>query len=809
MDMDCNENLSIKNLYSHPDKLLTEHLEEVFEFSRRLWERSKCNLPVELSGDKFGKLIGAIAYLHDLGKGTPYFQERLLKGKAHEEGLHRHSLLGAVYFVWRLRDELELDELLLGYLIIRAHHSSLGSSLDSVYKWGRSMRCILSLFPKLDSELSNLNLKRELKMLVNSNPEITLLEPTYRTLSDELLVWVNEKLEGLGFSRKTEIRPRFSELTASLKVFGRRPKEVEDTVARVFSSKGRVKLLYAFSLLISADRYSAAGYHEVYTSPFPFSLKQMEVILNTLSSSSVGSCHLNELRSKAYCEAMEAIEKAPPNLPLILQLPTGLGKTTINLGLASRELYMKNSHLIYTLPFTSIIDQVYDNYRGFSELSGIKDSYSIIKMHHASPKYFEETGEGDELPPDLGLSVFEDWGGAIIITTFVQLFDTILRGKPSPVRKFHRFADSTVILDEPQAIPVKYWELIGEVIDELSRNMNIRFIISTATLPYLIKEGYHLIANPEQYYLNRYNLNLMLDLDNIDDLVQLVSAEILKGKRILVMLNTVASAKEVYRKLKERHGDLSISFLARSVPPIIRSRRLVELMRGDIQVIVSTQVVEAGVDLDVDIAFRDFAPLDSIIQTCGRVNRHGLRGRGEVFLVKLRDPRTKRFYYSYIYDPILTRVTEEVLSSASVISEPDLLNTLSTYFSKVKEFKDTSAFKESWLKGRFDELDKFSLISAFWEIPIYVELDERSRELWLDLKRALRIEDRAERFRRLELIKPKIYSRLVTVGVNKLYRNLALKDKPFWRVPLEDLNLYYNPEVGLDLPEGDGGYILV
>ena len=327
---------------------------------------------------------------------------------------------------------------------------------------------------------------------------------------------------------------------------------------------------------------------------------------------------------------------------------------------------------------------------------------------------------------------FENWQSKIISTTFVQLLNTIFKiGKNSIVNRFHRLANSVIILDEVQAIDDKYYKIISEFISIMARQYNCYIILVTATMPMLL-DTIDLIEDKEKYFrkLNRINIinnsESEITLDEFEDIV-LEDIRENKDKSFLIVLNTVKSSKNIYKYLKE-NTDRDIIYLSTEIYPKLRLEKINKIKnRNKKYVVVSTQLIEAGVDIDMDIVYRDFSTLDSINQTAGRANRNGVGGKGIVKLYKIVD--NDRRICNYIYPRYLLNATEEVLDGKYIIEEKDIYDCNKEYFLKVKNrlSNDTSdELLDLILKLQFKKFrDKFELIEndEFRRVDIIVNAD--------------------------------------------------------------------------------------
>lgn len=327
---------------------------------------------------------------------------------------------------------------------------------------------------------------------------------------------------------------------------------------------------------------------------------------------------------------------------------------------------------------------------------------------------------------------FENWQSKIISTTFVQLLNTIFKiGKNSIVNRFHRLANSVIILDEVQAIDDKYYKIISEFISIMARQYNCYIILVTATMPMLL-DTIDLIEDKEKYFRKLNRINIINNSESeitLDEFEDIVLEDILenKDKSFLIVLNTVKSSKNIYKYLKE-NTDRDIIYLSTEIYPKLRLEKINKIKNINKKyVVVSTQLIEAGVDIDMDIVYRDFSTLDSINQTAGRANRNGVGGKGIVKLYKIVD--NDRRICNYIYPRYLLNATEEVLDGKYIIEEKDIYDCNKEYFLKVKNrlSNDTSdELLDLIPKLQFKKFrDKFELIEndEFRRVDIIVNAD--------------------------------------------------------------------------------------
>ena len=291
----------------------------------------------------------------------------------------------------------------------------------------------------------------------------------------------------------------------------------------------------------------------------------------------------------------------------------------------------------------------------------------------------------------------------------------------SIVHRFHKLAGSIVILDEVQAVPTKYYPIIEDLFNILCDNFNCYIITVTATKP-LFLEGKELVINNHIIFkeMNRIifenNTHIPLYLNEFKEVV-LDDIKHNNDKSILIILNTVKSTLDVFDYLKAELGESrKIIYLSTEIIPKVRLEIIKEIKDSkDKYILISTQLIEAGVDLDFDIVYRDIAPMDCINQSAGRANRNGAKGTGIVKLYKLMNNNNKIFAF-FVYSNSLLEATLTILKDKRVIEENELWEINNEYFAKVKEVTDNHSLEEyktycEYIKNlRLQDIRKFELI---------------------------------------------------------------------------------------------------
>ena len=315
-----------------------------------------------------------------------------------------------------------------------------------------------------------------------------------------------------------------------------------------------------------------------------------------------------------------------------LTVPTGGGKTLSSLAFGLRHARLRGlTRIIYVIPFTSIIEQNAEVFRKvFAPLQeqGLSDP---VLEHHSAIDTGKETAESR--------LAAENWDAPLVITTSVQFYESLFAHRTSRCRKLHNISRSVIILDEVQKIPVDYLEPCLLALRELSAHYGCTVVLCTATQPALhhrmdfpigLKNIREIVPEPHRLYaaLKRVEIQNLGRLDDSE-----LACRLNNEAQALCIVNTRRHAREIFNKLK---GGTNSFHLSASMCPCHRTEVLNQIRRSlenrnDCRVI-STQIVEAGVDLDFPIVFRSLAGLDSIAQAAGRCNRNGQLPRGITYL---------------------------------------------------------------------------------------------------------------------------------------------------------------------------------
>lgn len=441
-----------------------------------------------------------------------------------------------------------------------------------------------------------------------------------------------------------------------------------------------------FSKLIFTDKYEAifkAAYSEQQP---PDSLKYTDRLLNFIGSKSNA---MSEVRNTAREEIISNYKKNSDKNIFIIEAPTGLGKTFTALHLALEICTDKQKKkLICTLPMTSIIDQTFEEY------GNIIDAADLVRAHHltSAKNYAEDnplhyqTSSARQKNDYVNSSWCYD---KIVITTFNQLFNAFFSNKNKDLIKFWTLKDSVVIIDEVQAVPRRIFKDVSIIIKYLADSFNIDFILMSATIPdikaYLPQDSYAELLDNSYYSMsfnNRYTLYLDKSVNTPELLTERIVEASKKYNSVLCVVNTKKLCLQIFELLDDSgyFNDDELHMLSTNHIPLHR-KEIINNLKSRIKnkktILISTQVIEAGVDLDFDTGFREFAPLSSIIQTAGRVNREGLKHNAPMIITDKigNSPYDDK---DVLYNEVSALFSDDV-------QEKDMLQLLKKYFETARK----------------------------------------------------------------------------------------------------------------------------
>jgi CRISPR-associated endonuclease/helicase Cas3 len=513
---------------------------------------------------------------------------------------------------------------------------------------------------------------------------------------------------------------------------------LENTLFDVIPDEGEMfddwlKLRATLSLLVAGDRMDAIGLCQSRFFDLP---RHREFIFPKRGNK------MDEWR--AYVADICAQNSIKINEPGIytLTLPTGAGKT--NIGLKTAHTIARNlgyRTIIYALPFISIVEQNADFAKRVFDQSAVQEDHSLMLMKSTDEgeKGGYGSNDGKDENWDRLSRLFRYWISPVVVTTMAQLWEAIYSPRASATIDFHRLSRAVVILDEPQGISSHLWRDFGKTMEYISKKWKTAFILMTATQPE-IALGVELAPKVE-FPFARHRYKFLPEKHALPDLPDILREHVhLPGKSGLVVLNTRRSALEVFRLLEKMVENAPIYMLSRWMSPNHRRETINKIKEhqkaGELHYLVSTQVVEAGVDLDFDWVFRDLGPLDSIIQVAGRCNRSASRDEGTVVIAELFESRengSSKPFADMVYDSVTLNLTRDLLNGRGEFGDGDVREIVSYYY---KELSSRLKPCEIWKRiGRGEWGDYTPLFkNDYGDVPVYVDRDGTLDDLFEELR---------------------------------------------------------------------------
>ncbi|WP_025842718.1 CRISPR-associated helicase/endonuclease Cas3 [Porphyromonas gingivicanis] len=676
----------ISSLKSHPEKLLIDHIKGVRANVNQLTKSAVADL---------------VAVFHDVGKCNPFFQQKLEEIRS--KGYSNHSYLSAFAFFCSILSQrnkdflttfinpehpLNVNDFVAIAVLIAKHHTDLPNfTLNGSEATLLSKDEIQNLFDFLGDKEDQDNRGKLLlsELIVNFYPSI---EPFQTCLySPKARLYFKEKL---GFSDKTNEYP--------LDFF--------------------LDYQFAFSALLLADKVDAANFSDFISQQKKecghFAEMYPQLLEDYLSSLSQER-EINRLRTSIRREAVQTLHEKLTSEKRVFELtaPTGSGKTLMMLSLASEFMQQKGpKRIIYALPFLSITEQVEAEvvkiFEGCEVYIQRIDSKSENKDFNRSQQEWEHNPT-KELLDKINLIDFKEntFSYPFIITTFVRFFETLLSNRNADLLKLPNFANSIFLLDEIQALPPRLYGFFVAYLTKFCEKFDSYAIISTATqpnfelpkelkMPDKKKEFFSGYTAPAPLLEPKHFENPLFDRYHIQKAsepweTERLREEILNEKdSCLVILNTIDDTKELYKQLLEDIPSEELLLLNTHITPADRCLKIdcaKERLRDKKRIIVvSTQLIEAGVDIDFPILYRDATTVASLVQSAGRCNRNGkMPTKGKVVLFELTRNKCKRAELIYRgRDRELLRFTKEALEGGDSWEEKDLFEVQKRFFDKLQ-----------------------------------------------------------------------------------------------------------------------------
>lgn len=790
--------LPYTDLMSHLNKKLENHLKNVADFSYDVFNF----LEIE-NKELFSNISFLIGLTHDFAKSTSFFQTYLSDHTKKENT--QHSFLSAIFTYYVVKNYLDKNNInfesnlsIISYIVVLAHHGNLKD------------------ITKLDDyNEKKINSKMVLKQIEDLKSSDDNLSKFYDDFEIDFFRFFDE----------------FDEIS----------EEITDGLL-IFSFEGNIDnyfyILLFYSSLLDADKMDASESKRINRENIPGDIVDIFKKNNLRDSKD----NINKTREEAYQEVNGNILNMDLNERILsIELPTGIGKTFTGVSAAlklkeriNNELNF-NPRIIYSLPFLTIVDQNSDTISSILNESSLNGSNFLLNHNHLSDMNYKSN---DLENYDISNSkiLIEGWNSEIIVTTFIQFFYSIISNKNKSLRKFHNITNSIILLDEIQSLPYKYWKIINLFFKKLAYEYNCWIILMTATQPYIFKENEikSLVDNVDYYFnkFDRVNYNFNLDSQNFEDFKKEFVDKISNDSKndYLVVLNTINSSKELYEFIKDYYSvmdydiylddcngicyigdDIQLIYLSNNIIPKHRLEKINAIKESHRQsIVISTQLIEAGVDIDVDIIYRDLAPLDSLVQTAGRCNRSGNKEKGVVNVISLKNENGKS-YSSFIYDSLLLNKTKEVLTSLNQISEKEFnLAAAKNYFKLIYNSGTQDDYLIKIIKNlRFPEIpSNFKLIEEdIQKVDVFVVINSEAKLLFEKYNDIINNYKGFNRKNEFLKIKNKFYKYVISVDKTKIGSTNLCNDEIFY-IGENDVFRKYDLDTGFKPEDDENPFII-
>lgn len=796
---------------SHPQKSLYNHLKNVGDIGKDIFSKKAFK-----NHDLYGEISYLIGISHDFGKATTYFQDRLTNNVKTEKAYH--GLISGIFGYYLMKksisdmQKIEINNLpSIAFMIISRHHGNLHNLLGT----NGELQRLTDEIDVLNVQIQNIKkhqIEEVKKIYASLKPSIDI---------GEFL----ENFEGIVNQLRLDCRKLSKEI----------------------SIENYFHVMMLYSALLDGDKLDASGIEKV-PNRREFDNEKLVDSYKKIKFGESEKKEIDDIREKAYVEIMEKLVNIDleKDRVLSIELPTGCGKTLTALSFVLKlrkriENELKfTPRIIYSLPFLSIIDQNSEvisevlasetiDLKEFSDLELDKRKKKInssipsdllLRHHHLSDIYYKTEDEDYTISESILLT--QGWNSEIVVTTFVQFFHSLITNRNKAARKFHNISNSIIILDEIQSVPYKYWDLFRNTLDYMSKTYNCWVILMTATQPLIFppEKLIKLVSNKKDYFekLDRADYYIDIEPKSID----LFKEEILdkaknSDEEILIVLNTVDCCKKIYSFLKnglaksckvepivERGivtiGNNELINLSTEIIPKYRSERIsrIKSERKKRRIIVTTQLVEAGVDISLDLVYRDLAPLDSIVQCAGRCNRNGISSKKGILIVQNLKDEKNRFYWQYIYDSMLINATIETLSGIKKESEGLFTSRVDQYYALIYGRSSQENIFSFLERLQFDEINKFKLIEdSYPSFDVFLEIDDEARDIYSKYIQIQKLENPLERRNEVLKIKKDFQLYIISVSAKKIEDLGIVVNEDLGYVSLENLAKVYDIETGI------------
>ena len=740
-------------VYAHKNELLNEHIFKTqYIFHSLLNENILLNFYnyfhennfINVSYSEFIEIIDLFIAFHDIGKISPNFQiNRLNK--------HNTKIRKSQIDILKKNNLIELKNFFVSYHSFTSALSFLVKFNDIFNENKLFLNCLSYAIYGHHTNLKDI---------------LIMDEFAYNKDFKNYLLSINYLILFLDIASINEI----NEMKFNQNLF----QDMQDSAANSktsYDSTFSFFYNYIYSLLITSDVFASNEYYKsidkvkeikfdnrisnvlknrmidtFYNVEYNKNLDNEQYLENASNFIDINSLRKNMLLESSF-NLKRSINSIDSRKIFYLNMPTGGGKTNTSMKLALDLIENTNANrIIYAMPFINIIEQNYDII--CKNFGLIEDNGEIRKIYSASETIFEH----DYISNIILWDSFFNY--PVICTTFSTFFTSLLDKSKRNKYKLSAFTNSVVILDEIQSLPLDNWISLYYLITEMSEKYNIYFIIMSATLPNFEKlkldynnklesnPSFSLINTPEKYFnhyiFDRTSINnniIELSINDEDYLKKYLFEEIIKSnfekgyKKGLIVLNTIKTSRLIFDLLSEYDNEFDIDLLNSSILPSVKQNIIYKLNNMDKNnrnyILVSTQSIEAGVDVSFDFIVRDFAILDSIEQIRGRCNRNrelnnkDSTKKGNVYLINLKNKNTEINSYIYNDTEIKTRIRE---------TKKLLSNNLNYNYEDIKKYYDNVSLNINKIVD--DEENDFRYTDRenikHWNLMEYSKLNDKN-----------------------------------------------------------------------------------
>lgn len=635
---------------------LKQHLDLVYKYFIKLCDVKDINSVFERIQNKllknsskecielFKEFIANAVYMHDIGKVNSDFQFIKMKNKKFKDTpqtCSKHSMLSSImyfdyYFNKIKKNSIKGEEnmLLLLFItinsyVISKHHGTLTSFSDYI--------------EKLPSEFNSYVSNKEL--YVNYNLEIQL----NGKILENLMIKLNDYIKKY-YSKKN--------LDIELYIYSKLIFSILTSCDFYATSQYQSKtIIDDFGIIEDVNKY----YDEYKSSKIYKGLEKHKKYLNGIGECQFSENDINRLRTEMNIEAEDNLVKEASKNIYYLEAPTGSGKTitSINLALKSLEIDKSLNKIFYIFPFNTLVEQTYTTFVDdiFKSIENIKADISVINSitpistvdKEEDNKSVNDEYSKQNIDYEKSLLNRQFLHYPIVLTTHIGFFNYLFGTSREEIFPLVHLANSVVILDEIQSYKNVIWKEIILFLEKYAEILNIKIIIMSATLPRLDKLGFengnfaYLIKNRDKYFnsklfKHRVKVNFEMlesEIFSMENLLEKVIEASESKNKILIEFIKKTSAVEFYKLLKSEFEDAML--VSGDDNKNERKKIINKVKSQEKAILVATQVVEAGVDIDMDVGFKDISILDSEEQFLGRINRSCKKPECIVYFFNLDD----------------------------------------------------------------------------------------------------------------------------------------------------------------------------